>query len=60
MPNSSTTRTAVVVGSTGIVGRAIAAWKSERNPREARIHWTFTLAAARQKLRKLYPSNEDG
>ena len=50
----------MVVGSTGIVGRAIAAWKSERNPREARIHWTFTLAAARQKLRKFYPSNEDG
>ena len=24
------------------------------------IDWTFTLAAARQKLRKLYPSNEDG
>ena len=23
------------------------------------IHWTFTLAAARRKLRKLYPSNED-
>ena len=23
------------------------------------LHWTFTLAAARQKLRKCYPSNED-
>ena len=27
--------------------------------RKARIHWTFTLAVARQKLRKLYPSIED-
>ena len=26
---------------------------------KARIHWTFTLAAARRKLRKLYPSIED-
>lgn len=24
------------------------------------IHWAFTLAAARQKLRKLYPPNEEG
>jgi hypothetical protein len=37
----------------------IAAWETSRNKRKARIHWTFTLAAARQKLRKCYPSNED-
>jgi hypothetical protein len=37
----------------------VAAWESERNAREARIHWTFTLAAARRKLRKVYPSIED-
>ena len=37
----------------------VAAWEGTRNAREARIHWTFTLAAARRKLRKLYPSNED-
>jgi hypothetical protein len=42
------------------IAAEVAAWESERNAREARIHWTFTLAAARQKLRKLYPSNEDG
>jgi hypothetical protein len=42
------------------IAAQVAAWESERNAREARIHWTFTLAAARQKLRKLYPSNEDG
>jgi DDE superfamily endonuclease len=36
----------------------VAAWEGERNAREARIHWTFTLAAARRKLRKLYPSIE--
>jgi hypothetical protein len=36
----------------------VAAWEKERNTRQARIHWTFTLAVARQKLRRLYPSNE--
>jgi hypothetical protein len=42
------------------IGAEVAAWESQRNALKARIHWTFTLAAARQKLRKLYPSNEDG
>jgi hypothetical protein len=37
----------------------VAAWERERNAREAKIHWTFTLAAARRKLRKIYPSIED-
>jgi hypothetical protein len=37
----------------------IAAWEKRRNEQKARIHWTFTLAAARQKLKKCYPSNED-
>jgi hypothetical protein len=36
----------------------VATWEKERNTRKARIHWTFTLAAARQKLRKVYPSIE--
>jgi hypothetical protein len=37
----------------------VAAWEKRRNAAVARIHWTFTLAAARQKMRKTYPSNED-
>jgi hypothetical protein len=37
----------------------VAAWENERHARKARIHWTFILAAARRKLRKLYPSIED-
>ena len=37
----------------------VAAWEKQRNLAKARIHWTFTLAAARRKLRKLYPSIED-
>jgi hypothetical protein len=36
----------------------VAAWEKERNARQARIHWTFTLAVARQKMHKLYPTIE--
>jgi hypothetical protein len=41
------------------VAAAVVAWERPRNDRKARIHWTFTLAAARLKLRKSYPSIED-
>ena len=41
------------------IATEVAAWEGKRNAREARIHWSFTLAVARQKLRKLYPSIED-
>jgi len=41
------------------VAREVAVWERQRNALQARIHWTFTLAAARRKLRKLYPSIED-
>ena len=42
-----------------LLAEEVAAWERDRNARHARIHWTFTLAAARHKLRKLYPSIED-
>jgi hypothetical protein len=45
--------------SQGIIAREVATWEEKRNTQQARIHWTFTLAAARRKLRKLYPSIED-
>ena len=47
------------LGSHARVAKEVAAWEAKRNVRQARIHWTFTLAVARQKLRKLYPSIED-
>jgi hypothetical protein len=40
------------------IATEVAAWEAKRNLAEARIHWTFTLAAARRKLRKTYPSIE--
>jgi len=45
--------------SQGRMAEEVVAWEDERNAREAKIHWTFTLAAARRKLRKIYPSIED-
>jgi hypothetical protein len=33
----------------------IAAWESDRNNRQPRIHWHFPIANARAKLRHLYP-----
>jgi hypothetical protein len=37
----------------------VAPWERKRNEKRVRVHWTFTLAVARQKLRKLYPTIED-
>jgi hypothetical protein len=47
------------IDSQAEIAREAAAWESKRNPLQVGIHWTFTLAAARRKLRKLYPSIED-
>jgi hypothetical protein len=33
----------------------IAAWESDRNNRQSRIHWHFSTSDARTKLRHLYP-----
>jgi hypothetical protein len=35
---------------------AVAAWVAQRNAAEATIDWQFTRAAARIKLKHLYPS----
>jgi DDE superfamily endonuclease len=37
----------------------VTPWEDKRNQMQVRVHWTFTLAVARQKLRKLYPTIED-
>jgi DDE superfamily endonuclease len=33
----------------------IRAWEEQRNKRQVKIHWSFTIAVARHKLKKLYP-----
>lgn len=36
--------------------REVAAWQERRNAAGAKIHWSFTIAVARSKLKKLYPT----
>jgi len=40
------------------LARVVEAWEEERNGKQCRIHWTFTIATARIKLKKLYPTIE--
>jgi hypothetical protein len=37
----------------------IAAWEQARNAKQTKIHWPFTIACAREKFKKLYPSIQD-
>ena len=40
------------------VAQEVTPWEEARNAQKIRVHWTFTVAAARLKLKKLYPSIE--
>jgi len=42
-----------------ILTREVAAWETDRNDRQVKIHWTFTIETARNKLTKLSPSIQD-
>jgi hypothetical protein len=36
--------------------KEIAAWEDRRNAQEVKVHWRFTTADARIRLRRRYPS----
>jgi hypothetical protein len=38
------------------VKREVSAWEKQRNKQKTKIHWQFTTADARIKLRRLYPT----
>ena len=38
--------------------KEVAAWEDTRNAEQVRIHWQFTTADARVKLKRLYPVTE--
>jgi hypothetical protein len=42
--------------SQGLMAEEVAAWEEKRNALKVRIHWTSTLAVARQKLRDSSPN----
>ncbi|MBA2346509.1 MAG: IS630 family transposase, partial [Rubrobacter sp.] len=37
----------------------VEGWELERNERGSKIDWRFTMADARIKLKRLYPSFDD-
>ena len=41
------------------VAQQVVPWEEARNAKQVHVHWTFTVAAARHKLKKLYPSIEN-
>jgi hypothetical protein len=45
--------------SVAAVAQQVAPWEQARNAQQVCVHWTFTVAVARQKLKKLYPSIGD-
>lgn len=40
--------------------RYVAAWQTQRNQRQVKVDWQFTSPDARVKLKRLYPSIQDG
>lgn len=40
------------------VAHESAAWEAERNTKRCRLHWTFTISAARVKMHRVYPKIE--
>jgi hypothetical protein len=48
------------IDDSAVMTNEIAAWESRRNQSEAKTHWTFTVEAARRKMKKTYPSIQDG
>jgi hypothetical protein len=38
----------------------VAAWQTKRNQGQVKVDWQFTTADARLKLKRLYPSIQDG
>jgi hypothetical protein len=48
------------IDDAGVIRSEVGAWEEERNGKGCKIHWTFTVAAARVKLKKIYPSTDRG
>jgi hypothetical protein len=43
------------IAEESVFRREVAAWEANRNAQGIKIHWSFTIAVARTKLKKLYP-----
>jgi len=46
------------IASIDVLKREVSAWQRDRNTRVTKVNWRFTMADARVKLKRLYPSIE--
>lgn len=44
------------IDATALVQQEVGHWEAERNAQQATLHWRFTVADARVKLKHIYPS----
>ena len=42
------------IGSLDELGRQVELWTAERNERTIKVHWSFTVATAEDKLKRWY------
>ena len=42
------------IGSLEVLGEQVNLWTVERNERAVKVHWSFTVAAAEDKLKRWY------
>lgn len=47
------------IETTKLLTNEVAAWETERNAHKATIDWRFTLPTARDKLKRLYPVQDN-
>ena len=45
------------IANEDMLKREIAAWEHQRNAAQEPIDWRFTITDAREKLKRLYPTN---
>jgi hypothetical protein len=45
------------IGDEETLKREVAAWEKQRNDAQETIDWRFTITDAREKLKRLYPTN---
>jgi hypothetical protein len=42
------------IGSLSVLAEQVDLWTTERNQRAVKVHWSFTVATAEEKLKRWY------
>ena len=45
------------IADEGVLKREVASWEQQRNEAQETIDWRFSITGAREKLKRLYPTN---